>query len=180
MKTAGRITTTLVILLSLYLLGYWFLIKKDWADIWLGDRSLAPRTTKAYLAVYAVFAPIDKLDDYLNTVVPIRNYLTGHWRSDTPTDFVTFGPKEECDFRLGEFASKGKVEYSRTRLGYTMEFSGKDQRYLFIIALRYDPNDFGNPKGAHAYVVPSSRILTGKYTAYDTRLTKQPPNTPVP
>jgi hypothetical protein len=41
MKTAGKITTTLAVLVGLYLLSYWLLIKKEWLNRWFLNSSFS-------------------------------------------------------------------------------------------------------------------------------------------
>ena len=101
MKTAGRITATLVTLLALYVLGYWLLIKQGWAYQLLSNGTDPFQPTKALTAVRSAFAPIRELEQIWTVDVPLRKHLTGHWRSARTNDFVTLGPNQEFHFQLG-------------------------------------------------------------------------------
>jgi hypothetical protein len=179
MKTVGKITTTLALLLSLYLLSYWLLIKKGWADKLLRDAAYPFDATRASRAVYAAFAPINDLELTWTLHLPTRKRLIGHWRSNTNDDFVTIGTNEECQFQLGEFAFKGKAEYDRSELGFIMEFPHKKRRYLFLLGLNDEPMAFRSSGQASAIVGSPHNDPFGNYTDYAITLTKHPPSTPL-
>ncbi len=179
MKTAGRITTTLALLLSLYLLSYWLLIKKDWLykmSVFTTNPIAPPPFSDA---VRNVFAPIEDLE-LIWTSRPIRKHLTGDWRSDKNNDFVTLGPNGECHFQLGEFAFKGNAQYARNEGGFIMEFPHREQRCVFVLVLNSEPEVFGTSDQASALIGPTYVNRSERRIDYDTTLTKQPPITPAP
>ncbi len=184
MKTAGRITTTLALLLGVYLLSYWLLIKKDWADKLLGDPGNSSVSLKGYEMIYSIFAPISELELILSRDIPTRKYLIGHWRSETNSDFVTIGPKHECHFQLSGFASKGEAKYNREKAGLLMEFSHQNQVHIFTLSYMESIDPFGpNPPILHSAELAYANVEhTPKYsnpiTDYKATLTKHPPSPP--
>jgi len=121
MKTAGKITATLALLLGLYVLSYWLLIKKDWAYALFFDSTALFRSQKVYFAICDSFEPIQELEEIWTVDIPTQKHLTGHWRSETNNDFVTLGPNQECHFQLGQFAfnpnSEVRGAWEAQRLG---------------------------------------------------------------
>lgn len=145
MKTAGKIIATLITLLAVYLLGYWLLIKKEWAHKLLYDHA-DPfcNQSRAYYAVNDAYEPIRRLDRFWT----FRRYCTGHWGSDTSSDFVTIGPNQECRFRLGEFASEGIADYGSENRRLAMTFQHQDRTYHFVFVLNAGPESLGSSKQA--------------------------------
>jgi hypothetical protein len=184
MKTAGRLTATLALLLALYLLGYWLFIKQRWAAKLLDHANPFdnPEVYKSvvYEAVIDIFAPIQELDQIWTVDIPTRKHLTGHWRSETNSDFVTLGPNQECHFQLGQFAFEGTAKYERLEGGFIMEFPHQEQTCLFILGLNSEPEVFGTSEQAHAQIGTTHVDPFDRRIDYQTTLTKHPPITPAP
>lgn len=187
MKTAARLTATLIALLALYVFGYWFLIKKDWLlEINIGSTNpLLPSPFNQ--AVHKVFVPLAELDRYWNVTIPTRKYLTGHWCAQAGNDFVTLSPEGECQFRLGQFTFNGKAEYYSHHLCFKVEFNHENRVHRFILGdesmictpgpptLRPPNIDF-----AHVIILDVVEFDRGARYAYEATLTKQPPSAPAP
>jgi len=180
MKTLGRITGTLLTLLALYVLGYWCLIKKDWLQKLPFLQPDPFMVTQPHKGIRQAFEPLAELDHYLNVEAPLRKYLTGHWQSDSSTDFVTLDANKACRFQLGEFASEGKVESTRYTWGLCLEFEHQGQTHLF--SFRGDPFEIRSTGAALAYA--SAYLMTDlgepDPSDYHTTLTKQSPSAPAP
>lgn len=171
MKTAGRITTTLALLLTVYLLSYWLLFKAKWAHIVLLNPHSQYNSSTAYSAVCRAFAPVIELDGFWNVEIPTRKYLTGHWRSEKKGDFVIIGPNQECRFQLGEFASEGKAEVDRVQQGFRLEFLHQKLKHsFFITCVNLETPSSSDPE-AIAYVGPT----TSDPFALEILMTKHPP-----
>jgi hypothetical protein len=184
MKTAGKITATLALLLGLYLLGYWLFIKQHWAAKLFGhadpfDKPVVYKSV-AYDAVRDIFAPIQELDKIWTVDIPTRKHLTGHWRSEKNSDFVTLGPNQECHFQLGQFAFKGTAKYERFKGGVILEFPHQEQTYLFFLGLNSEPEVFGTSEQAHAQI-GTTHVDPSEYRIdYEATLSKQTPSAPAP
>lgn len=187
MKTVRRHTATLLSLLALYLLGYWFLIKNQWADKLLNDRSVPFGQGKAMMAVYNIFQPIADLDTYWNFEIPTRKYLTGYWITDLNSEFVNIGPNQECHFRLGEFSFEGDALYDRYNDEFIMEFPYQEQLHIFRL-IRFFPHDPFTPvppssderKRAIVKIERTDNTLLPPKLVFEATLTKQPPSAPAP
>ncbi len=184
MKTAGRITATLALILSLYLLSYWILIKKDWlyklSEFIVSEFNLEPYSeTPLINAVTKAFKPIEELESIWTSIIT-RKHLTGSWRSAKTNDFVTLGPDGECVFQLGEFAFNGNGKYDLYEGGFSMEFPYQDQRYLIVIVLNNDPTVFGTLDQASALIGPTYTDPFDRRIDSEITLTKQAPITPTP
>lgn len=180
MKTAGKITATLALLLGLYVLSYWLLIVEGRISTLKWDSDLLINHPGAYEAVQKAFAPIEELHEIWTMDLPTRKHLTGHWRSETNSDFVTLGPNQECHFQLGQFTFKGTVKYERYEGGFTMEFPHREQTFLFVLGL---PSSFQNLKysdQATAQVGPTYVDPFQREIGYEATLTKHPPSAPAP
>jgi hypothetical protein len=181
MKNAGRITTLLGLLLSIYLLGYWLLIKKEWAYLLVGDASGRIASFRVYKTVKDVFKPLTELEHYLSYVVPMRNRLTGHWSSATTSDFVRFDSNQEYRFQLGEFASTGKAEYDDLlNQGFIMEFRHQGKLYLFYLRdlsltdpFAISTPDFSSDGQENAFIGRITDITQPAITDYKATLIKQ-------
>lgn len=177
MKTAGKITATLALLLGIYVLSYWLLIKKEWVDKLFLNSSFS---IQVYWAVKDVFAPIRELDQIWTVDLPIHKHLTGHWRSATNSDFVSLGPNQECYFQLGEFSFAGNAKYERDENGFIMEFPHKGQTRLFVLALNCFLFDLPSSKQASASIGATQFDSSGRGIDYQAILTKHPPSAPAP
>jgi hypothetical protein len=186
MKTAGRITTIIALLIGLYLLSYWLLLKQHCADKLLGDPYTSPVSLKAYEIMFSIFEPISELEEIWSRDIPTRKYLIGHWRSKTNSDFVTIGPTLECQFQLAGFASKGKAKYSRDEAGFVMEFSHQNQIRILTLShtesidpFHPNPPNLDSAELGYASIAHKPRYFN-PITDYQTTLTKHPPITPAP
>ena len=187
MKTVRRLTATLIALLALYVLGYWFLIKKDWAFKLRGLKADRVKTEEFIILLHDVFRPLVKLDHFLSVVVPMRNRLTGNWISATTSDFVVFGPDQKCRFELGDFAFDGRAKYDALNSGFIMEFPHRDRLYVFCLRdlsltnpFGLTPPAFGTADHANAFVGRVTDHLNNATIDYKATLTKQPPSAPAP
>jgi hypothetical protein len=188
MKTAGKITATLALLLGLYVLSYWLLIKKDWAYALFFDSTALFRSQKVYFAICDSFEPIQELEEIWTVDIPTQKHLTGHWRSETNNDFVTLGPNQECHFQLGQFAFKGTAKYERDPSGFTMEFPHQEHLYIFWLSRSLVEN-LSNPATQSAVSIEQAEAFIDKDNTnpllpvireYETQLTKQTPSAPAP
>jgi hypothetical protein len=189
MKTPGRITATLIALLTLYVLGYWLFFKKGWYYDLLGYSLHSEIMQWTTGTLYTVFTPMRKLDRHLNLEIPMRNQLIGDWQSHTTTDNVVISPNLDCHFQLGDFVFAGKVEYDPLIDGLSAKFQhqGQNQIFSFTLGSQNDPfevvNPFGSESGevkAHASVGRETSPSLPPVIDYETGLTKHPPSTPAP
>ncbi len=177
MKTAGKITATLALLIGLYVLSYWLLIKKEWIDRWFLNSS---SSIQVYWAVKDVFAPIRELDHIWTVDLPIQKHLTGHWRSETNSDFVTLGPNQECHFQLGQFTFTGTARYERYEGGFSMEFPHQEQTCFFVLGLPSSFETLKHSEQATAQIGPTFVDPFQREIEYEATLTKQTPSAPAP
>ncbi len=187
MKTAGKITATLALLLGLYLLSYWLLFKKDWLYRSAVDPVNPFGSPKLYEALYTSFEPIRKLDLILNIDVPTKKRLTGQWHSDIPGDFVSLSPDQTCRFKLAEFAFEGKAEYKRSKYGFIMEFPHQGRLHTLVLGHAIETDVFGSTASASstkwtatAFIEHSIDPLLAPTPVYSNLLTKQTPSAPAP
>lgn len=143
MKTAGKITANLALLIGLYVLSYWLLIKKGWADKLLGYLPDTSVSHKAWQSSLAAFKPMVELETIWSVDIPTQKHLIGHWRLGKTNDFVTLGPNFECQFQLDAYAFKGKATYKRSEVGFIMEFPHQNQPYLFVLIKNRIPTGLG-------------------------------------
>jgi len=180
MKTVGKITATLLTLLALYVLGYWCLIKKDWLQKLPFLQPDPFMVTQPHKGIRQAFKPLAELDHYLNVELPLRKYLTGHWQSESGTDFVTLDANQVCRFQLGEFASEGKVKYVRYDGGFWMVVAHNGRTHLF----RFNGYPLETRLGSEALAYASVNLMTDlgapDVSDYHTTLTKQSPTPPLP
>jgi hypothetical protein len=187
MKTAGRITATLALLLGFYILNYWLLVRKGWATQILGPPRGQFAINQLYSAIDKAFRPIARLDHYLNTVVPIRSRVTGHWSADGSSDFVTFDSTQECRFQLGTFTISGKAEYNTANHGFIMEFLHNGKRHQFCLrdlsftkAFGMTPPAFPSDGQVNVFVGRVTHRFQRPTTEYKATLTKYLPSAPAP
>jgi hypothetical protein len=180
MKTAGKITATLALLLGLYVLSYWLLIVEGRISTLKWDSDLLINHPGAYEAVQKAFAPIEEFHEIWTMDLPTRKHLTGHWRSETNGDFVTLGPNQECHFQLGEFSFAGSAKYERDENGFIMEFPHKGQTRLFVLGLNCFLFDLPSSKQASASIGATQFDSSGRGIDYQAILTKHPPSAPAP
>jgi len=187
MKTAGRITASLAAILSLYLLSYWILIKKDWGHKLLTDPTAFHDPGLTYFTAKRAFRPIIELEEIWQLDIPTRKHLIGSWRSETNSDFVTLGPNGECHFQMGHYTFDGTAGYDRNYLGFIMEFPYNDRVHTLLLgdmrmALLFGSHDSasGNAEEAFALVGQSSPDSFHLISLYKTTLTKQSPSPPTP
>ena len=189
MKTTGKITTTLFLLTSLYVFGYWLLFKKAWIYHLMPYTIHSETMCFTYEALDTVFSPIKKLDRHLHLEIPIRNQLIGDWHSHSTSDRVSIRPNLQCQFRLSDFAFDGKVEYNSLIDGLSAKFEYQGQPYLFTINFesRDDEPESKDPFGSeNAEIIAWATVKRGSGPSrpdeivYETGLTKQAPSSPAP
>lgn len=180
MKTARRLTSTLIALLALYVFGYWFLIKNHWADKLLNDPADPFGQSKAMIAVTSIFQPIEEIDSILRIDIPLQKQLIGTWRSETNNDFVTIGPKQECQFQLGEYAFNGLAQYERGQGGLTAAFTHQDQTHEFSFSYVPFSASSGIVHLAFGSIFEISEEYSDDRLRHQSRLIKLPPSAPAP
>jgi hypothetical protein len=190
MKTPGRITATLIALLTLYVLGYWLLFKEEWAYNSLHDIRKPWYAPEAYNALYEVFDPVRRLDCFLSEKVPFRKSYASHWTSESGNDFMSLSSNQECHFSLGSFAFEGKASYVREDHAVFIEFFHQKLTHYLYLKLE-DEN--APPNSARSIYRPTrakaiihhfdDKNLSRKppsITDYETTLTKQSHSNPAP
>lgn len=132
MKTARTILVVLLVLVGIYLVAYWLLIKRDWVNYVPSKdpfNSSGPRQV-----IEDLFGPLREIDFQLNHDPVLRQQSVGHWVGEAGDDFVTITSSLECRFQLGEFRYEGGLKYGRAYGGLFTEFVQDGRQFIFILS----------------------------------------------
>lgn len=133
MKTARTTLASVLLLLALYLGGYWLLIKRDFVSK-LGPSNDPFQTSNIQRLIKGAFEPAHEVDLRVTHDRPLRDHLIGYWSSGSTSALVRVHQDHSCEFRLGDFHYEGPVEYDRDYAGFFVKFSHEGRRYIFILS----------------------------------------------